>query len=382
MDRKQAAKGSLLLLLALVLIMMSISSVSAAAVPVEKPIKFYVQGKEIKPVNAPIIRGGRVYIEFRSAVKALGFTFNYDKSRKIITARSEDAFFKIDLNSGTTYVNGRMFRYDWETPAIIESGANTLVLGHLFHATDYLYADYYPDKNIAEVYESAWGKPKKADLRMIRAILDDYYLAVSPAAEITSFELASWGTYVTVSTDVVVPKGNSELLDRIEHATIEMSREEGQSWAIFNISSDIEYLDYESLSQKEVAVPDADKSAIYDTVSANMKALNDENSTDMVILLHPDFWLREDSPTKEEMEVYFDYSFKSDDFEYNLEQATIVSYEPNKAKVYYVYTIKNNEESTENYYRGYALRDLSKSTDGKWYYNLNGYILLHSALVE
>ncbi|SFF31218.1 Copper amine oxidase N-terminal domain-containing protein [Paenibacillus algorifonticola] len=381
MERKQAVKCSLLLLLALVLIMISISSVSAAAVPVEKPIKFYVQGKEMKPVNAPIIRGGRVYVEFRSAVKALGFTFNYDKSKKIITARSEDAFFKIDLNSGTTYVNGRMFRYDWATPAIIESGANTLVLGHLFHATDYLYADYYPDKNIAEVYESAWGKPKKADLRMIRSILETHYYTVSEAAELRSFELKSWGSFVTIHVDAFIPKSGEELLDRMLHADIEMKRVDDKGWAIHKIMPNIEFLDYESLPEREVEVPSADKTEIYALVEAYIKALNDKDAAALIALLPPDYWLEKKSPSKEQLEQYYSHDLFSYNFEYKLNQAAIVSYEANKAKVYIFSTMIDKDNPLEEYPSNY-LQDVVQASDGKWYMNFHKFVLLNSEIWE
>ncbi|MGG4142551.1 stalk domain-containing protein [Paenibacillus algorifonticola] len=379
MERKQAAKGSLLLLLALVLIMMSISSVSAAAVPVEKPIKFYVLGKEIKPVNAPIIRGGRVYVEFRSAVKALGFTFNYDKSRKIITARSEDAFFKIDLYSGTAYVNGVQFIFNGETPTIIESGANTLVLGLLFQPTEYLVAKYDADKRIVNVHESMWPKPKKSDLRIIRFLVESHYQKVNSDIQITSFELESWGTYVTILTDIFIPKKGNELLDRMEHATIRMSNEEGKGWGVYDVASETEYLDYESLSQKEAAVPAKDKSDIYDLLKAIAKALDDENSTALIETINPVYWTMEGELTREELDEYYTSYFLS--YDYRWEQATIVSYEPNKAKIYLVSTVKNNEEPTEEFARLYELQNVSKAADGKWYWELDSSIVFNSEIV-
>ncbi|KQO18349.1 hypothetical protein ASF12_06955 [Paenibacillus sp. Leaf72] len=280
------------------------------------------------------------------------------------------------------YVNGRQFVFDWETPTIIESGANTLVLGHLFQPTEYLVAEYYTDKRIVNVHESMWPKPKKADLRIIRSILESYFQDFNPVAQITSIELESWGTYVTMLTGVFIPKMGNELLDRMEHATIRMSNEEGKGWEIHDVSSEIEYLDYESLSHEEVAVPDKDKSAIYTLVEANAKAIDDENSSALIEMINPVYWASEGSFSKEELNKYYTSVFLNYDYDYRLEQATIVSYEPNKAKVYYVSTVKNSEGTTEEFTRLYELQDVSKATDGKWYWEPDSSIMIYSELVS
>src|SRR5690349_11277744 len=121
-------------LLPLIVAMLFLSSgVASAAVTksTAKPISLYVQDKLVKPKVAPIVKNGRIYVEFRSVVKALGFTFNYDAAKQVVTAHFEDASFKIELKTGQTYVNGKRFIYEQGVPMIIDSGANTLVMGHL-----------------------------------------------------------------------------------------------------------------------------------------------------------------------------------------------------------------------------------------------------------
>ncbi|KQO18350.1 stalk domain-containing protein [Paenibacillus sp. Leaf72] len=93
MIRKLFIKNGFVFLLVIACMLMPNTSVFAADKPVVQPIRLLVQDKEIKPVVAPIIRGGRVYVEFRSVVKELGFTFHFDKNKKIITARSEVRIF-------------------------------------------------------------------------------------------------------------------------------------------------------------------------------------------------------------------------------------------------------------------------------------------------
>ncbi|MCD9022593.1 stalk domain-containing protein [Cohnella silvisoli] len=356
--------------------LMSLTSVSAATKPIVKPIRVYVQDKEIRPAAAPVIQGGRVYVEFRSVVQALGYKFKYDTVKKVITADSEDASFKIDLKTGATYVNGMRFLYDPKAPMIIASGANTLVLNHLFHATSYLNADYYSDKKILKVYEDPWGKPKKADLRAIRAVIDTHYQTAGGVSSITGFELRSWGTYATVSADVTIRKSGDELLDRIEHATIEMERGNGNRWTIHDIQSETEYLDFKSLLQKEAVVPETDKSAIVALMEASVKALNEENAKELVAILNPDAPLGVGISSRGELELVYQYKFLNQDFEYATEKAAVVSYEPNKATIYVVRTIRDKKNSEQPHFRSYMLLSLVKASDGKWYLNPDSDVML------
>jgi ketosteroid isomerase-like protein len=366
------AKSALILALVIAVMLMSLNSVSAATKPVVKPIRVYVQDKEIRPTVAPAIREGRVYVEFRSVIQALGFKFNYDAAKKVITADSEDASFKIDLKTGATYVNGIRFVYDSNAPMIIASGANTLVINHLFHATDYLYADYYSDKKILKVYEDPWGKPKKADLRSIQSVIATHYqTAAGGASSITGFELQSWGTYATVSADVTIRKSGDELLDRIEHATIEMEREDGNRWTIHDIQTVTEYLDFKSLSQREAVVPEPDKSAIVALLEASIKALNDKNAEALVAMLNPDAPLGDGISSRDELLLITKYNFlkQESEIEIAIEKTTIVSYEQNKATVYVVSTIRNKKNGEQPHSRSYILMSLVKNSDGKWYLN-------------
>lgn len=340
-----------------------------------KPISVYVQDKLVKPTVAPIVKNGRIYVEFRSVIKALGFSFNYDAAKQVITAKSEDASFKIELKTGRTYVNGNLFEYDRGVPMIIASGANTLVMGHLFHATNYLYADYYSDTKIVKVYEDPWGMPKKSDVRTIQSVIQKHY-ADAGASSVTNFQLKSWGSYVTMTADAAFPKSGNELLARIEHASIEMERGEGGDWTIHDIQSDIEYVDYTSLADKEVAVPETDRAAIQNVLTSTVKALNEKDGKAYAALLNPDALL-EQGVSKEELELFYQYQFLHLDFKTELEDDVIVAYQQSRATVYDVRLITvNTDDTTLTPYRQFALIDLVKASDGKWYLDPGKRIIL------
>lgn len=349
------------------------ASISEAAKTSVKPIHVYVQNKEIKPANAPVIKGGRVYIEFRSVAVALGLSFKYDKVNKIITAQSDDVSYKIDMKNGTTYIDGEPYVYDPANPMIISSGANTLVMTQLFSATQYWTAEYLSEKKSVYISDDLWGKPKKSDLRTIRAIVEKHYSAANSKAVITEFALESWGSYATLSVDVKLPKTEADLLARLEHAEIEMERQEDRTWTLHSINSETEYLDYKALSQKETAVSEPDKSAIKELIKSQYKALDEKNAKAMAALTHSDL-------SKEDLIELFTWRFQDSTLKnvgYKLEgDPVIVTYSPDQATVYTVFTMKDKDNGQSTYLRFYSLLSVIKASDGKWYVNPEDEIML------
>jgi len=379
MKRRWMSKSGIIPLLVIALLLLSMNSVAAATTKQadkQKQIRVFVLDKEIKPAVAPVIKYGSVFVEFRSIVQALGYKFKYDAAKKVITADSEDASFRIDLKTGRTYVNGSMFIWDTNSPMIIASGANTLVNRRLFHAAEYLSTEYY--SKTLKVYEDPWGKPKKADLRAIQSVIDQHYRTLAGFSSITGIELISWGTFVTVSVSVSIKKSGDELLDRIEHATLEMNRGNGNKWTIHNIESETEYLEIESLAQREAIVPEPDKSEIVAALTKYIRALNEENAEDLVGLRNPDMPWTGMTSSKEELILVLKYGFLQEDIERIIEFSTIVSYKQNLATLFVVQTRRDKESSDQTRYRSYGLVTVIKASDGKWYLDENGGVLLKS----
>ncbi len=367
-------KYVLILPMIISLVMLPLTSISAAAKPAAKPVRVYVQDKEIKPTVAPVLKGGRVYVEFRSIALALGYSFKYDAVNKIITAESEDVSFKIDVKKGTTYIDGVEYIYDNEYPMIIPSGANTLVVGFLFEATDYWRVEYDSMKKAVIFAEPFWVKPKKSDLRSIRSTIEEYYRTAYGKATITKCELVEWGTYATMSVDVMLPKSETELLDRLEHAGFEMEWQEDNRWIIHDMGSDTEYLDFETLSQKEVVVPEPDKSAIKGLIASHFKALDEKNAEALANLIYSTI------KSKDDLIKLYKWDFQrevSKNTGYKLEEEpVIVVYNSDQAKVYTVFSMKEKESSDPVHFRGYYLLSVIKASDGKWYVSLENEVML------
>ena len=373
---------NLLVLLLIVFTTVTASGAVSAATskPAAKAIRVYVGGKEIHPHAAAVIQNGRVYIEFRSVVQALGFKYKYDAANKLITADSEDASFKIDLKTKKTYVNNSLFTYDLNVPMILGSGADTLVMISLFSGTDYINADYDKTQKIVKVYEDLQGKPKKADLKKIRALVEAHYQTQAGYVAINKLEMESWGTYTMMLADVSVRRTGAELLDRVEHTAIKMEHKPDASWVIHSIEiTDVDYLNYTSLAQKEVSVPDADKIAIYALLAAEFKAINDENIDAQLALQNPSSMMIED---EQDLRDYLEITYQKYEMEITKELAVIVSYAPDKAIVYTVYTLSDNDDPSLFKVRFNKLEPVVKGVDGNWYLNPDEEVTLGSEVVK
>ncbi|WP_054939751.1 stalk domain-containing protein [Paenibacillus ihuae] len=382
MSIKLNVKSITMLLLVCLLTVMAWNPAGASAkTAAAKTIRVYVQDKEIHPKTAPVIQGGKLYVEFRSAVQALGFSFKYDAVQKVITAVSEDASFKIDLKAKKAYVNNISFSVTG-TPVFIGSGADIMVLASIFQSTSYINADYDQKQKTVRIYVDLQGKPKKSDLKKIRALLEAHYQTATGLATIQSLNLETWGTYTTFSADVLIHKSGGELLDRIEHAEIEMEHKADKSWTIHNITSDTEYLDYTSLAHKEISVPDVDKMAIISLLAADFKARNEENIEALLALQNPAGKMFTDYPDLELVREYLKFTYDRDELKYNGESTTIVAYEPARATVYSVYNLGNNAQPELPKLRLYVLVSVVKSVDGVWYMNPDEDIILDSEIVK
>lgn len=370
------AKVTWILSLIFTIAFMSPGAASAAAnKSATKPISLYVQDKLVKPAVSPVVKNGRIYVELRSVVKALGFAFNYDAAKQVITATSEDAAFKIELKTGRIYVNGNRYVYEQGVPMIIASGANTLVMGILFQATDYLYADYYSDTKVVKVYENPWGKPKKSDVRKMQAIIKKHF-ADAGASSATNIQLQSWGSVVTLTVDAAFSKSENELLDRIEHASVQMKRGSGNVWTIYDIQSDTEYVDYTALANKGVAVPESDQIAIQSLLTATFKALNEEDAKALMALLNPEAPLGAGIASREELELVIRYQFLHEEVKIEPEEDVIVSYQQNRATVYDVRLMTSSIKDDIYRYRQFMLMALIKAPDGNWYLDPNNDLYL------
>lgn len=371
----------MLLLVCLITLMSWNPAGASAKAAATKPIRIYVQDKEIHPKTAPVIQGGKLYVEFRSAVQALGFSFKYDAVKKVITAGSEDASFRIDLKAKKAYVNEFPFSVTG-TPVFIGSGADIMVLASIFQSTGYINADYDQKQKTVRIYEDLQGKPKKSDLKIIRALLEAHYQTSGGLASIQSLKMEAWGTYTAFSADVLIRKSGGELLDRIEHASIYMLHNADKSWTIDNIDTDTEYLNYTSLAQKEASVPDADKMAINSLLAADFKARNEENIDALLALQNPAGQMFTDDPGLESMREYLKFTYAKEEMKYERESTTIVAYEPDRATVYSVYNLGDKAQPELPKLRLYVLVSVVKSADGVWYMNPDEDIILDSEIVK
>lgn len=179
--------------------------------------------------------------------------------------------------------------------------------------------------------------------------------------------------------DVSFRKTETELLDRVEHVTLEMEHKPDASWIIHSMeTNNIEYLNYTSLINKEVSIPSADKMAIRELLAAYFKAINVKDVDAELALQDPANITAEDEQGLRNLR---EWSTRKFDLEYTEEQAVIVSFSANQAVVYSVYTLHDNNDPSNFKVRFYSLTSVVKSKD-KWYMDSKEEVALGREIVK
>lgn len=179
--------------------------------------------------------------------------------------------------------------------------------------------------------------------------------------------------------DVSFRKTGTELLDRVEHVTLEMEHKPDASWTIHNVEiNNTEYLDYTSLINKEVSVPAADQMAIRELLAAYCKAINDKDVDAELALQDP---ANRTADYEQGIRELREWSNRKLDIEYTQEQVVIVSFSAKKAVVYSIYTLQANNDPSKFKERFYSLTSVVKNKD-KWYFDSNEEIALGSETIE
>ncbi|WP_179295438.1 copper amine oxidase N-terminal domain-containing protein [Bacillus sp. FJAT-45350] len=71
------------------------------------PIYVFIDGKEPRFTNDPIIENGRTLIEFRPVFEELGLTVGWEQSTRKITGKNTGLTVEMIIGSKTAYVNGK-----------------------------------------------------------------------------------------------------------------------------------------------------------------------------------------------------------------------------------------------------------------------------------
>ncbi|RUT35649.1 copper amine oxidase N-terminal domain-containing protein [Paenibacillus zeisoli] len=396
--------------------LLNLNTAAAASAPANKAIRVYVHNKEIHPSSAPIIRYGRVFVELRSILKTLGYTLSYDDKKKVFSAVSEDKTIKIDLKTGKANLSGEAFPNDPKDPYVITGAASTFVdLEFLDYATG-LETDWDKANRTIKVHKSTTGEPLKADIRemntvikkMFKAIKDGdtkgYLSLINKDSDYEFYEevmsdptlLTKYAGYTSIdkltpdfdhtpadgnymvkriNADIYIPKRPGELLDRIEHLSIDMELDKNYKWTIDYLGTeDTEYVNYKEVLKKEAEVPETDKTAIRALLDAFIKALNDRNVEAVIGTMNTD-----SSNIKEVKNGLFRI-FALSDLEIKTECMSIVSYDNNSATIYLIQKNRYTDYGLET--RNYTLHKLIKLSDGTWRIALNGSVQLEEEVLH
>ncbi|MNS34019.1 hypothetical protein D3C72_661410 [compost metagenome] len=398
--------------------LLNLNTAAAASSPANKSIRVFVHNKEIHPSSAPIVRYGRVFVELRSILKTLGYTLSYDDKKKVFSAVSEDKTIKVDLKSGKANLSGEAFPNDPKDPYVITGGASTFVdLEFLDYATG-LESDWDAVSRTVKVHKSRDGKPLKADIREMNAVIKKmfksikdgdskgYLSLINKDSDYEFYEevmsdptlLTKYAGYTSIdnfipindyisaipndmvkkiSANISIPKGPGELLDRVEHVVIYMELDSNYKWTIdYFGSNDTEYLNYRDVLKKEAEVPQADQTAIRAVLDTYFKAINEENVDAAIGTLYTD-----SSNIKEVKNDLFRL-FALNDLVIKMESMSIPSYTNNSASIYLIQTNQYTIAGKELELRYYLLLRFIKLPDGNWRMDQNSSVQLDQEVLK
>ncbi|MNN97805.1 hypothetical protein D3C81_2170420 [compost metagenome] len=81
------------------------------------------------------------------------------------------------------------------------------------------------------------------------------------------------------------------------------------------------------------------------------------------------------------MREYLKLTYAKNEVKYNGESTTIVAYEPERAKVYTVFTMVDTADLPLFKLRFFVLESVVKAADGNWYRDIDNDIILDSEVV-
>ncbi|WP_379136548.1 hypothetical protein [Paenibacillus sp. sgz500958] len=161
-----------------------------------------------------------------------------------------------------------------------------------------------------------------------------------------------------------------------------MERQSDNTWMIHTLEAEKEYPEFKTLAQKEAAVPEADKTAIITLLETDIKARNEKNAELLSTLLNPASLADYGFTSKEELRSYYEFFFQQQKIQYTMEKPVIITYEANKATVYFNRTILEAGNPDSRRLQVVSLVTVVKGSDGGWYLNPLAEISLHSELFE
>lgn len=376
---------------AMLLLVMSAGAVSAASAA--QPIRVELNGQEVVFPAPPVVLSGKTYVEFRTLFNSLGYKVDYAAATKKIKAQS--SVRSIELSVGGTSVlvdgkkvatggemkiiNGRTLvgvrfiatlsakKVEWNAvkktvfitdigPTAEQKAALFSVLDRLINAeaagdADAFLAGFHSQSPMKDAIKTSI-QDQFAHMKTQTVILDK---------EIDSFSASSAVLVTTEQTRKV--SGAGFFPDNMSEISYTLRKETNGQWAIYMVEQlSFEALDVDSLWKQAVQAPEADQQEIEALLSAQAKAVNEEDIEAYGATIN------QDAPgAKEELEGLKDL-LASVNLKMVIEKSAIVEIDDDSASLLASITVEQTDGDEIPSNRSISLLTLTK-VNGKWLLN-------------
>jgi hypothetical protein len=363
--------------------------VSSQAHAEEKDVQVLLDGKALVFEQSPVIENGTTLVPFRALFEQLGMKVEWLESTKTIKGSKEELQVELSIDQQLASVNGKQVIL--EVAPQLRDGLTFVPLRFVSEATGS--AVYWNGLEKTVLIRSMDRKTETAALtalfaEMLKAdqaenvdqllshidpnsplygalktSLKEQYekfdiLTTSEKLEIVSLQ-GDRATVREVQRGEKL-KGGFFLNSRIQ-VLYTLTRQESGEWKVSNVAVEkIENLMPESFYEKEAAVTEQQRAAIYAVFEEQLKQLQAENVEGIVATLHPE------APTLKQSAKLYETIFKAYDLSVQTEKRTILDVTETEAQVYEVQTSKKLKGPDFLDNRTAAVHTLRKDSNGAW----------------
>lgn len=373
------------LILISILLALSLAGTSSAAGRTQA-VKVAVDGKAAILEDHPVTIKGKVYVEFRSMLKQLGYRVEFDEVTDTIRAAGDLVRLEMSVGGDVAFVNGRTLE---STGEVISINGETLVgLRFLAELSGYKAIWNSTTKTVSLAYQG----PSKAELSAVYEVFDkmllleasgDYAGLSGLFAENTELDVndiqEQWKKTRTKSTihdkfiqsytgkeakvsvnDETVKLSGGFFPDNKAETIYTLHKDANGQWKIFDIETiGVEFTNVPALFDQGVIIPVSDKAGIETVLNEQLKAANEEN-LDRYLATLADF------PQKAEAKAAIEELFKTTAIKSTLNKFTIVEYDgAGKATLLISLTSEIQADGTTTRIRSIFTNEAEK-VEGRW----------------
>ncbi|MGM1046237.1 MAG: copper amine oxidase N-terminal domain-containing protein [Bacillota bacterium] len=360
------------------------STIQAAPAKTPAQIRVFLDGQEIKFQAAPVIKNGVTFVQFRPLFQTLGYKVNWTSATKQVTGTLADQKLVMKLGSTIAYVNGQKTKLPI---APYTKAGNTLVpLRFVAESTglpvkwdakartikiDRKTVTDKASTEIKKLYKNQAAAESKGDLKGAMTAIhpkspsykeyeQSYKEMAGYNVKVSSFayDVTVAGSSVVASVEKTYERTSGPFIwDFTIYYDVILKKNASGAWKEYDSALlDIEYHVPDGFLEQKPVVPEAEQTAMLNTLQTHYKGMNEEDRVTLLSAVYPK------SPYFEMMNEAINAGIFDDlNFHIQADASHIVLYQDNEAVIY----TEETDDADGDTYTSSSLYWLKKN-NGHW----------------